>query len=140
MFGRPKFRQLLGAGCMVALFTVAATAQTSLPLSVQAIPVGQKPLGVDLLTTETSSSGEPVTVVVSNSGEDSVSLFRGTSTSQYFGYRLEFLRTVPGIPAPYGVASCTESRSGGFGRGDRVLVTSPTENSVSVIRVTDGSV
>jgi uncharacterized protein (TIGR03437 family) len=71
-----------------------------------------------------------ILVAVANSGEDTVSLYntagRGTGETKRIGLRT----TIHGIAGPYGVSFC----------GNRLLVTSPSDNSVSVVQIPDGNI
>ena len=113
--------RLLCAGAVVAAFgTGGALAQESLRL--KAITVGQRPQGVDTAFYRRPGGFSPVYVVVANSGDDSISLLElqrdATGLASLFAREV-----VRGIPSPYAVATCR----------DKVLVTSPADDLVSVL-------
>jgi len=147
--GRPmwlKFRRSARALCLALLLVFARPPQIlGQELRLDAIPTGLRPLGVDLLRIHWRHTAR-VYGVVANSGHDSVSVFlvlnfRSTFESDPItDYRAELLTTVRGISAPYAVASCVGTDGLSLGVGDRVLVTSPTDNSVTVVRVPEGTI
>jgi len=106
----------------LAVLGPAPVSGQELQFRMDAYPTGVRPMGVDL----GYASNRPV-VVVANSGDESVSLFQANYTSNSV-YTLELLATVRGIPSPHAVTFC------GW---DYVLVTSPTDDSVSLIRVSE---
>jgi uncharacterized protein (TIGR03437 family) len=133
-----RFR-LLGLLALTAVAHVGAPQSSD--LLVQTVPVGLKPLGVATGPPVCNSSGDwHLTVVVANSGENSVSIFQlrpdpaSPATAPYRSVTLS--ATIQGIPSPYGVARCN---SGVLGR-DGFLVTSPSANSVSFIDAAKGTV
>jgi uncharacterized protein (TIGR03437 family) len=103
-----------------------------------AYPTGAKPFGVDLVGADDSGihSSYPalLSVVVANSGEDSISIFRvKLPRDSHDQFSLELLATVHGIPSAYTVAGCNRATT-----GDKALITSPTDNSVTVVNAADG--
>jgi len=126
------------------LFLTALVLAGPLPLlgqtlRVDAFPTGLRPLGVDLLSVDDSLAGS-IVVAVGNSGEDSISLFRAIYVISSDSFRLELLSTVRGIPAPYGVASCVASSVYSVPVGNRLLVSSPSDGSVAVVRIPEGTI
>jgi uncharacterized protein (TIGR03437 family) len=102
-----------------------------------AYATGVRPFGVDLVGAEPGRAVTgAVSLVVANSGDDSVSIFRVSSWNQYYPFSLQLVATAGGIPSAYAVAACLVTP----GTGDRVLVTSPTDNSVFVVSVADGKI
>jgi len=103
-------------------------------------PTGAKPFGVALVGVDDSgiNSSDPavLSVVVANSGEDSISIFRvKLARDSYDQSSLELVASVRGIPSAYAVAGCNRAAT-----GDKALVTSPTDNSVTVVNAADGKV
>ncbi len=123
MFTGLKLEQAFRAGIAGVLFAAVAVGQSSNPFLIEAIPVGRGPQGVAVAVTETIR----VWAAVANSGEDSVSLFEFSFASGLS--RGVLSSVVRGIPAPYSVTGCLD----GF------LVTSPSANSVSLIRPATGA-
>jgi len=121
--------------------TQPAFASLQLPtpdLRMDAYPTGAKPFGVDLVGADDSGihSSYPalLSVVVANSGEDSISIFRvKLPRDSHDQFSLELLATVHGIPSAYAVAGCNRATT-----GDKALITSPTDNSVTVVNAADG--
>jgi len=100
--------QAIGIWVFCSLF---AGAQTPASFEVSSAATGVRPVGVKVLAVSKSPYA-----VVANSGENSVSVF-GVSSPPYL------VQTLSGIPGPYGLAAC----------GRTILVTSPADNSVSVL-------
>lgn len=114
-----------GTTLMILLLSAASCAQTnpSPPLLwIQSIPVGARPVGIGMSTSAPQGT-TLYTAVVANSAGNSISL---VDVSRFSGSR-----TVSGIPSPYGVAVCN---------GNTAFVTSPSDNSVSVVDVVQGVV
>ncbi len=123
-FSSSPFSRAFARAAFPFLLVVALT---SSPLVGQAIaidsyPTGMKPLGIGGATGGT--------VVVANSGDDSISIFRLLYDSKTQISSLQFIKTVQGIPGPYAVKGCG---------GPQVLVVSPADNSVRVIQVPEGA-
>jgi len=94
-------------------------------LAVRTIPVGIAPIGVASVQSASSRN-----YAVTNSGDNSVSIL---SLIDDYGTRIAGLHPVAvarGVPAPYAVAGCSE----------RIVVTSPEDNSVSIIRVPEATI
>lgn len=109
------FGNVLRAGILCTCLAAVAVAQLPTPpLSVQSIPVGQRPLGLDIVPPDPLNIG--TLVVVANSGDNSVSILG-------FGPGIPFGASslLTGIPSPYAVV-CN-------GR----VVTSPSDNSIRLI-------
>jgi len=111
----------------------AAFAQLSTPeFRVDSYATGAKPFGVDIVgAAPWANPAGGLSIVVANSGEDSVSIFSVGGARVGLGLRT----TVRGIPFPYGVAGCNYSDT-----GNTALISSPTDNSVSVVSVWDGKI
>jgi uncharacterized protein (TIGR03437 family) len=123
-------------GLLAALLTwlaLPAAAQTSPPeLRVDTYATGAKPLGVDIVgAAPWANPAGGLSIVVANSGEDSASIFTVGGSPVLPALRA----TVRGIPSPYAVGGCSAGTT-----GDRALVSSPTDNSVSIISVPDGKI
>ena len=108
-----------------------AAAQTPPTLAIQTLSTGLAPLGVDIAATTTGQW--TWTAAVANSGEDSVSLFAlNVDLNNPPGPKTIFpLESVSGIPRPYAVAACPNGL---------VVVTSPADNSISVVQAPGGTV
>jgi len=107
----------------VALSLVAATAaQSPIGISVSFVKTGLRPMGIGVATVPVAGLGSALAAftVVANSGDNSVSIY-GDLTLSPKG-------VVTGIPSPYAVAGCSNGT---------VLVTSPSDNSVWVLGVTN---
>ena len=133
---------LLLALCACASNRAAASNPTP-DVRVDGFAAGRRPFGIDLVGTAATGFADPfslpasMSVVVANSADSSVSIFAvKTSTWLPWSGYLELQTTVRGIPAPYAVAGCNV----GLTAGDRALVTSPDDNSVSVISIPDGKI
>lgn len=100
-------------------------------LRVDSIPAGLRPLGISAAVFGDVASGQGLYFVVANSGENSVSIYDGPRTSGL--YRPPLRVKVEGIPGPYGVSHC-----GTF--DGRVLVTSPSANSIFLVRIPEGTI
>ena len=121
--------KILSAAVVLALLGVVGAAQSPPPLLVQSIPVGQKPLGVGILSLIVGPSANTNWIAVVNSGDNSVSTFNFSLGSINAA---PTQRVIQGIPSPYGVGgSCLDS--------PLMVVTSPSSNSVSVIDATKGT-
>ncbi|OFV97284.1 MAG: hypothetical protein A3F68_03240 [Acidobacteria bacterium RIFCSPLOWO2_12_FULL_54_10] len=105
---------LLGA-TILFLLAIPVKAQSLLPLRIDSVPTGLRPLGIAIYP-----HGDTATVVVANSGDNSITIF-----AWKFNGPAELVTTLRGIPAPNGISFCS---------GDRLLVTSPSDNSVTVIK------
>lgn len=121
----PRDSRLRAVGIWLLLSLVAG-AQSPPAFDVASAATGLRPVGIDGFTVTVTRQSPPFVsttfsyAVVANSGENSVSVFGvGTPPS--------LVQTLTGIPGPYGVAAC----------GRLLLVTSPGDNSVSVLRFPD---
>ena len=111
----------------VLLFSAFGWSQSTAHVTV---PTGSRPLGI-------ASIGDYV--AVANSGDDSVAIFQINSVEQTSP--LTLIVTVTGIPSPYGVFGCGYDDTPTNGRqGGTVLVTSPSDNSVRVLKVPEGQI
>lgn len=125
-----NFWPLMRAAGLSLFLALAAVAQ---PL-VGSVPTGLRPLGI-AITTAGGSPGAgqllstPEYAVVANSGENSVTILGLTVNSQRI-VTVSSSRKVEGIPAPYAVVAC-------FGVA---LVSSPDDNSVSVLDAPSGAI
>jgi uncharacterized protein (TIGR03437 family) len=104
-------------------------------VAVQSFPVGVAPLGVAM--TYSDAIGGGLFAGVANSGSDSLSLLK-LSLPVDASHLTTVLATttVPGVSAPYAIAACRvflESSTS-------LVVTSPSDGSVTVIRLPDGAV
>ena len=101
-----------------------------------AIPTGLGPVGLAVRGLSspiiTPTGTERAFVFVANSRDDSVSIFslKGDPAGTILA-TMQLKKTVRGIPAPYAVSVC------GL---ETVLVTSPLDNSVTLVQVPDGQV
>lgn len=142
---RLRLRLLVSA--VLLLFGEAALA-VDIPtpdVRLDAYSTGARPFGVDLVgaqpigTLLDRTTGAPsLSIVVANSAEDSVSIFRVRNSRPSMWDRenqfsLELAATVRGIAAPYGVAGCNSGDG-----SDTALVTSPADGSLTVLSVPDG--
>jgi len=111
---------------VVLIFGLAAGAQSPLALEVTAASTGLRPVGIGGFTVTVTRESPPFIsstfsyAVVANSGDNSVSVFGVGGPPGLF-------QTLTGIPGPYGVAAC----------GRIFLLTSPADNSVSIVRFPD---
>ena len=122
------FWPFLAISVAITGFAIAADAQSPPPVSITSAPTGLRPMGIAV-------SGVPVTefstvfvrfAVVANSGDNSVSIFV-LSAGPMETRTLTPLSVETGIPSPYAAVACG-------GRDSTVLVTSPSDNSVRVLR------
>ena len=118
------FRRSLRIGAILLAIAAPAAAQ----LRIDAVPTGLQPLGLDIIGTGYA--------VVANSGDDSVSVFALNFDSQNMGApkTVTPVTVVRGIPSPFAVVACPTSAS------LTVLVSSPSDNSVRVLRIPDGTI
>ena len=125
-----KFWALIRAAGALLLLSVAAVAQLPPTLEMRSFSTGLQPMGLDIVyptpNSRGSSYGEAF-AVVANSGENSVSILSAFST-------LNPITKVMEIPSPYGVAACLSENDL---PSQHVLVTSPSDNSVRVLRISD---
>lgn len=101
-------------------------------LRVDRVPVGARPLGVEIAPLNPGSG--PVFVVVANSGDDSVAILEARFESRE--RKVIPVAVARDIPAPYAVSICRASTT----NSDRVIVTSPSKNSISVLELPSGRV
>ncbi len=102
-------------------------------LRVDPLPVGSRPIGADVTATP-----DRVLAAVANSGAGSVSLLELRYDNDLETTLVTATSTVSQVPAPYTLSACRSAEDYGF--GERVLVTSPQNNSVSVIDVLQGTI
>src|SRR3990170_4634242 len=95
-------------------------------MRIDSIPTGLRPVGMDI--------NFPF-AAVANSGDDSVSVFELLGVGAGDTKRVSLVTTIRGIPAPHGLSFCTPGAT-----GVNLLVTSPSDNSVSVVRIPEGTV
>jgi len=145
--GRHLPMGLLRPAIVLALLCVVRLAASGIAptpdLRADGYPSGARPLGIDLVGNRGSGGWEnvrweaPPSLVVANSGDASVSIFRIKRGANSFEarYSLEAITVVGGIPSAYGVAGCNDLLT-----GNKALVTSPSDNSVVVISVPDGKI
>jgi uncharacterized protein (TIGR03437 family) len=100
-------------------------------LTVWTVPVGVAPLGIDVTTNSVTGSY----AVVANSGDNSVSVLQisRSVTAGAFVVSVTPVAVVKPIASPYAVAACVHS-------GDYAVVTSPNDNSVSIIQIPQGQI
>ena len=121
------------AGCGLAVVLILLTggfpvAMPAQPIGIASVPVGAQPLGVAIIT-PIPIFGSHDFAVVANSGDASLSAY-SIQTPQP-------LVTIPGIPDPHAVIqNCGGSLS--FLQG--VIVTSPSDNSVSFVQFPSGTI
>jgi uncharacterized protein (TIGR03437 family) len=115
------------------LLGVAVAAQLPQGLYLRSVPTGLQPVGVDMLAPTTSVDNPAATVVVANSGDDSLSFF-----SLDFNLSLAPAGRVTGIPSPYAVSACPYD--GARPPALAALVTSPSDNSVRAVGLAVGTV
>jgi hypothetical protein len=130
---RGQLRGALLLATLLASLAFPAAGQILNP-QLDSYPTGSKPLGLAIIGSEPSAD-RPGTlwVTVTNSGEDSVSTFTiGGRRSPVFLFPWV---TFQGIPSPYGAAACNYGNT-----GDAALITSPADNSVTVIRGSLGKI
>ena len=135
------FRQRsLCLGTVILLCASGIGAQSPPPLLIQRIPVGQRPLGVEVVGVELGGgAGVRGLAAVANSGDNSVSIleikveFKDPSAPG-LGIISPYA-LIRGIPSPYAVVPCT-----GYGGEGLFLVTSPSADSVSLIDAVKGTV
>ncbi len=130
-----RLRRLLRSAAVLILLTAGGTAGQSLrPLRIEAVPVGLRPLGVDITTLGSPQKGDyRIFGAVANSGDDSVSVFElkpDLNDPQNWQETIAPIRTLQRVPAPFAVVGC------GVGQ---LLVTSPSANSLSLVRVPEGT-
>jgi len=111
---------------VVLLSLEVSMAQT---LRVDPVPAGLRPLGISSVV-----SGDVITglyFAAANSGENSVSIFRGPTSGGF--YHPELATIIQGVTAPYGISD--------VGRLDgRAIVTSPSTNSIYVVKIPEGTI
>ncbi len=75
--------------------------------------------------------------MVANSGDQSVSIFEVKGSTVIGDFSILPPIVVPQVPTPYAVTRC---RIGDQYVDDHVLVTSPSDGSVSILRVPDATI
>jgi len=117
------------SGLLAALLTWLAFPAAGQILNPQldSYATGSKPTGLAIIGSGSSASRPgPLWLAVANSGENSVSTFTiGGSRSPVFLFPWIIFQ---GIPSPYGAAACNYGNT-----GHTALITSPADNSVTVI-------
>ena len=102
------------------------------------VPVGRAPIGVDVARFASPfSAAEGRYAVVANSGDQSVSIFELKGSTIIGDFSILPPTVVPQVPTPYAVTRC---RMGDQYVEDHVLVTSPSDSSVSILRVPDANI
>lgn len=134
-------RQLIPIGIVVCTLaaTTAAVAKSQTPLSITSFPTGLEPRGMALIGVPRAGITMPLYTVpfavIANSGDNSISVLT-LETFAEDTFTLTPSVVVTGIPSPYNVAACPVDSSGlnDYYVGI-VLVSSPSDNSVRVLRL-----
>ncbi|MSO19677.1 MAG: hypothetical protein EXQ56_04320, partial [Acidobacteria bacterium] len=125
---------------LLLLSLARASAQNLLPTVSGAVATGLRPLGMDIF--RWCCSQLDTDVVVANSGENSVSIYRLSASESKINFSSE--QKVLGIPSPYDVAACPDTNPPilpidvRMGLVGTFLITSPSDNSVRVLRTPAG--
>ena len=136
--------RFLAITVMITGFAVVAAAQLPTGLEMVSFPTGLQPLGMDIAyylpTNRPLPYVSPAIAVVANSGENSVSLLNIILDAQG-GIAIGPTATkITGIPSPYAVAACPSQGYQAVPLQEYVLVSSPSDNSVRVLQIPQGTV
>ncbi len=140
MLRQNKLNCLFGAAAICSVLSAAiAGGQDLVPVSLEAVTTGVRPLGVDI-TAAGDTSGNPRFAAVANSGDNSVSIFELNLDRRTSRAILVPRTTVQQVPSPYSVTFCRHplDRDSSPVSGDRLVVTSPSDGSISVVQVPQG--
>ncbi len=141
MFRQCSPGQLLSCASAVILF--GAQTLMGQALRLDPTPVRPGPLGVDITEIRGTVGRGPVYAAVANSADNSVSVVELKFDSDTKKNIIP-VTTVAGVPGPFAVSACRISAGSVSatlaGLGEKVLVTSPSDNSITVLQIPQGSI